>query len=83
MAITNSKYINQGQQPVIVYREVPSNKDYKVDPNNLASVPNENVLIDDQQTPLVVYRDANIRQSIATDSISQSVLLNQNQETVS
>jgi hypothetical protein len=87
MAVTNSKYINQGQQPVIIYREAPSNEDYKVDPNSLASVPqgtdNENVLIDDQQTPLVVYRDANVRQSIATDSITQSVLLNQNQETVS
>jgi len=66
---------------------VPTNKDYQVDPNTLASVPhgtdNETVLIDDQQTPLVVYRDADVRQSIATDTISQSVLLNQNQETVS
>lgn len=78
---------NVEQQPMIVYRDVSNNKGYSVDANTYANVPHgtddETTFIDDQQTPLVIYRDAGVQQSIATDRISQPLIVNPNQETVS
>jgi len=80
----------QQQQQMIVYREVPNGEGYTVDTNGLATVPygteNETTFVDDQQAPMIVYRDANFQQQqqpIMTDGISQQLFLNQDQETVS
>jgi hypothetical protein len=95
--LANPQYIEsdqqqqqQPQQSMIVYREVPNGEGYTVDPNGFASVPygteNETAIIDDQQAPIVVYRDGNLQQqqqSIMTDGISQEVFYNQDQDRVS
>ncbi len=82
----------QQQQQMIVYREVPNGEGYTVDTNGLATVPygteNETTFVDDQQAPMIVYRDANFQQqqqqqSIMTDGISQEVFYNQDQDRVS
>ncbi|CAF3052896.1 unnamed protein product [Rotaria sp. Silwood2] len=90
--VTNPQYIEQDQQqqqqqPMVVYREVPSNEGYTIDNNRLATVPydtqNETALIDDQQAPYIVYRDANFQQqpqSIVTDGYSQQFFCNHDQE---
>jgi len=94
--LANPQYIEsdqqqqQPQQSMIVYREVPNGEGYTVDPNGFASVPygteNETAIVDDQQAPIVVYRDGNLQQqqqSIMTDGISQEVFYNQDQDRVS
>jgi len=77
------KNAGQQQQSTIVYRKAPYNEGHTVDTNALAKVryeiDNETALIDDQQTPLVIYRDAYVRQSMIANSVS----LDENQNIVS
>ncbi|CAF4609132.1 unnamed protein product [Rotaria sp. Silwood1] len=98
MMVTNSQYIEQDQQqqqPMVVYREVPSGESYPVDTTNrLATVPydtqHETAFVDDQQAPFIVYRDANFQQqqqqqqpqSIVTDGISQQLFFNHDQDAI-
>lgn len=97
--LANSQYLDQDpqqqqQQPMIVYREVPNGEGYTVDPNGFASVPYgaeaENAVVDDQQAPVVVYRDANFsqpqqqqHQSFISDGLTQDIFYNQDQDGVS
>lgn len=74
----------QHQQPMIVYREVANGEGYTVDPNGLATVPygldNETGMVDDQQTPMIVYRE---QPSSMNDGLTQQMFYNPEQETVS
>ena len=75
----------QQQQPMIVYREVANGEGYTVDPNGLATVPygydNETGIVDDQQTPMFVYREQ--PSSSINDGLTQQMFYNPEQETVS
>ena len=74
---------------MIVYREVGNGEGYTVNNNGLASVPygmdNGGTFVDDQQAPMIVYRDANgTQQQFISDGTSQQQLFfNPDQETVS
>jgi hypothetical protein len=65
---------NANQQPTIVYRKAINNEGHIIGTNVLAKVryeiDNKTALIDDQQRPLVVYRDTNAQQSMITDGVS-------------
>ncbi|CAF3811491.1 unnamed protein product [Adineta steineri] len=90
--LANPQYIEQDQQqqqqPMIVYRELSNGDGYTVDQNGFASVPymteNEQGIVDDQQAPVVVYRDTNLQQtqhqSLMSDGISQDVFYNTDQD---
>ncbi|UJR08899.1 hypothetical protein I4U23_013153 [Adineta vaga] len=96
LMLANSQYLDQDQQqqqqqqqPMIVYREVANGDGYSVDPNTFASVPygTETAVADDQQAPMVVYRDANFsqpqqHQSVISDGLSQDIFYNQDQDGV-
>jgi hypothetical protein len=62
---------------------VSNNEDNTVDKNALANVSYGTALIDDQQAPLVVHRNANVQQSSVANGISQPVCLNEDQNIVS
>jgi hypothetical protein len=80
--MSNPSYVDHDQQPVIVYREAPNGESYTVDNNTQAAVPyvtdNETTFVDDQQTPMFVYRDGQMCQpSIVTDASSQQFFYHQ------
>jgi len=68
------KHAGQQQQSTIAYRKASHNEGHTVDKNALGKIryeiDNETALIDDQQRPLVIYRDDNVRQSMITNSVS-------------
>ena len=72
---------------MIVYREIANGEGYTVDNTGLAHVPygteNDASFADDQQAPMLVYRDSPFQQQVISDGSSQPMFLSQDHETVS